>query len=610
LVGIRSQVRENLRGGKFDILPSFSYADSRRSAPLLGWLRKFSRPGGPDAGRAQALFRDGERANSAGRHREAAGFLIAAIEAEPNAAEFHYELGRAMRRLNEPARAVTCFRRAIELDAKHLDARVDLAAVLLGLGNAEAAEAAARDALSLDARSVAAHINLGAALQGRGAFAAAADSYRAALAIDANAVPALAELAGVCLRLGSMEEASRSIERALQLAPDSADLHLRQASILLEQKRPQDAAQSYREALRCDPGSAAAHNGLGFVLDTQGRTDEALASYEKVLALDPDNVQAHLNRSAVWLLREDYARGWPEYEWRLRDPGQAPVHGRFGQPRWDGAPLAGRRILVYAEQGLGDEIMYASCLPEVIAQAAHCVIDCEPRLAKLFQRSFPQATVHGGGQSDAADWLAQAGPVDLQIPTGSLPLYLRRSAASFPRHSGYLRAAPELVAAWRERLGALGPGPKIGLSWRGGVAQTSRGMRSLQLAELLPILRAGGASFVNLQYGPHHDEIAQLERAHGVKVHHWPAAIDDYEETAALVSALDLTISVCTAVVHLGGALGRPVWVMAPVRPEPRYGLRGETMRWYPSVRMFRQQDFGDWQPVISAVAAALENRS
>src|SRR5262249_35981596 len=157
--------------------------------------------------------------------------------------------------------------------------------------------------------------------------------------LDADAVPALAELASVSLRLGAIEDASRNIARALRLEPDSADLHLRQASIHLEQKRPQDAGISFREALRCAPGSPAAHNGLGFVLDTQGRTDEALACYEQALALDPENVQAHLNRSAVWLLREDYARGWPEYEWRLRDPAQAPVHERFPQPRWDGAPL-------------------------------------------------------------------------------------------------------------------------------------------------------------------------------------------------------------------------------------------------------------------------------
>jgi tetratricopeptide (TPR) repeat protein len=575
---------------------------------LLNWLRKFSRARADAGAQAGDFLGQARQASDAGRHREAAELLIRAIGANPGVAELHYRLGTEMRRMDEPARAVTCFRQAIEIDPAHVDARVDLASALLALGNAPAAEQAVREALARDPRNVAALVNLGAAQQGNGEFAAAADSYRAALAVDADCVPALGDLASVCLRLGAVDEATQYIERALRLAPENAELHLRKAGLLLERKLPAQAAQSYRQAQRLAPGSVAALNGLGFVLDTQGRADEALDCYEKALAIDPGNVQAHLNRSAVWLLREDYARAWPEYEWRLRDPGQAPVHGRFAQPRWDGSSLAGKRILVYAEQGLGDEIMYASCLPEVIAQARHCVIDCERRLAGLFQRSFPQATVHGGGQSEAPDWLDQT--VDVQISFGSLPLHLRRTADAFPRHAGYLRADPARVERWRARLASLGAGPKVGLSWRGGVAQTSRGMRSLKLEELLPILRSGSATFVNLQYGPHAHEIGILKQAHGIEVHHWPEAIDDYDETAALVSALDLTVSVCTAVVHLAGALGRPVWVMAPLRPEPRYGLKGESMRWYPSARMFRQHSFGDWDPVIAAVAAALGGRA
>ena len=210
----------------------------------------------------------------------------------------------------------------------------------------------------------------------------------------------------------------------------------------------------------------------------QGRYAEAMDCYDRAIALDPAYLPSYLNRAAIWLLEEDYARGWQEYERRLANAELAPLHQRFGQPTWDGAPLAGRRILVYAEQGLGDEILFASCLPEVIDQAGHCIIDCDPRLAGLFRRSFPQATVHGGGQTDPTGWLDGLGPVDWKVPAGSLPLHLRRKPEEFPRHSGYLRAAPEQVAGWRERLQALGPGPKIGLSWRGGVPQTGRGSRS------------------------------------------------------------------------------------------------------------------------------------
>jgi len=580
------------------------------SQPLFSWLRKFSRSDGAASGPyADALHLQGKEANEAGRHGEAAKLLLAAIEARPNDAEIHYELGRAMRRLGEPARAVTCFRNAIELDANHLDARVDLASVLLALDHPDAAEQAARGALALDERSVAALVNLGAAQQRRSEWAAAAGSYRAALALEPDCVPALANLSAVCLQSGALDEARRCAEGALLLAPRDADAQLRLGNVLLEQRQPERAADCFREALRLRP-DAAGHSALGFAEDLQGKLDDALGHYARALALDANHVQAHLNRAAIWLLRGELARGWEEFEWRLRSPEQAPLFERFALPRWDGSPLAGRRILVYAEQGLGDEILFASCIPDVVAQAAHCVIDCEPRLAGLFARSFAQASVHAGRQSDATDWLASAGPLDVAIPAGSLPRFLRRTPESFPRRTGYLQAAPERVRAWRERLAALGPGAKVGLSWRGGVPQTGRGSRSLELAELLPVLRQPGCCFINLQYGDRSEELAALRARHGIEVTHWPEAIDDYEETAALACALDLVISVSTALVDLCGALGRPVWVLAPVRTDFRYGLTGEAMPWYASARVFRQARYGDWAPVVGAAADALSASS
>ncbi len=573
---------------------------------MPSWLRIFSRFGrGAGARRARELHAQGVAANQAGRHADAAQLLVAATGEDPDAAEIHYELGRAMQALREPARAVTCFRKAIELDARHRDAHIDLASAMLALGNPAAAEQAARGALALPPATAPAHASLGAALEAQGKFAAAADSYRAALALDPDSVPALANLSTVALQLGALDEAARCAERALRLAPQDAEVHVRHGNVLMEQRQAARAGDSFREAMRLQPGNAALCNSLAFSYDMQGQLDAALNFYERALALDPDNVQAHVNRAAIRITQGDYARGWPEYEWRQRSEGHAPLYARFTQPRWDGAPLAGRRILVYAEQGLGDEVMFASCLSEVIAQAAHCVIDCEPRLASLYRRSFPQATVHGGPQTEGIDWLKAAGPVELCIPCGSLPLHLRRSAADFPRHAGYLRAAPERVAAWRERLAKL-PGRKVGLAWRGGVPQTGRGSRSLSLEELLPVLRTPGVSFVSVQYGPMGPELAALKERHGIEVHQFQDAFDDYDEMAALLCALEVTLSVPSSVADLGGALGCPVWVFTPIRADFRYGLGSDAMPWYPSLRLYRQQRYGDWAPVVEAVAAAL----
>jgi Tfp pilus assembly protein PilF len=543
---------------------------------VLNWLRKFSR---------------------AGRADTAAG------------AEQHYELGRRMRAMGEPARAVTCFRKAIELDPAHVDARVDLASALLGLGALDLAEEAARGALAHDPRSTAALVNLGAALAGQGRFDEGAARYRDALAIDQVNLAALVNLAATCVQTRNLEEAERAARAAIQAAPDSADAHAALGNVRMEQRDPAGAATAFREAIRLRP-SAGDLNNLGFALDLLGDFDGGMRAYEEALRAAPDDVTAHLGRAAGRLLQEDYAGGWEEYEWRQRAPRYAPFYERFPLPRWEGGALAGKRILVYAEQGLGDELLFASCLSEVVAQAAHCVIDCEPRLERLFRRSFPTATVRGGRQTDAADWLAQAGPVDACIPAGSLPRHLRRAPAAFPDRIGYLQAAPERVAHWQEKLRALGPGLKVGLSWRGGVPQTGRGLRSLDLDELLPVLSVPDVRFVNLQYGQSLPELAALRARHGLEVHHWQEAIDDYDETAALVAALDLTLSVCTAVVDLAGALGRPAWVLAPVRSDFRYGLQGERMPWYPSVRMFRQQTAGDWTPVLAEAARRLAQAS
>lgn len=555
---------------------------------------------------ADALFLLGEIANREGKHEQAAELLAQAVAANGKLPAFHHELGAALQACGRLEQAAASYRRTLELERTHLAALVDLAGILVALGLLEEAAEHCRRALELEPRAVAAHVNLGLALESMGQSAAAADSYAKALEIDSDCVQAHCNLSALRLKQGRIDDAQRGAERALALDPAFFEAHVSLGNILLERKNLDGALASFREALRLRPGSPLGQCNIGYALERQGDVAGAMRCYERAIELDPRWVQAYINRSGLFLLQENFAAGWEESEWRLRLPENAPVHQRFPVPRWDGGPLAGKAILVYGEQGLGDEIMYASCLPQIIAQAGRCVIDCDPRLEPLFRRSFPAAEVHGGKQSDPADWLARAGWLDVKISTCSLPLHLRRSATDFPRHEGYLRAGPHRVEWWRKRLQALGPGRKIGLSWRGGVQKTGRVWRSLDLAQMTPVLAQRGASFVCLQYGECGEELARLEREHGIRIHYWPEAIENYDETAALVCALDLTLSVCTALVHLAGALGRPVWVMAPVRPEARYGLRGAAMRWYPSVRMFRQTSNDAWDPVIESVAREL----
>jgi len=235
------------------------------------------------------------------------------------------------------------------------------------------------------------------------------------------------------------------------------------------------------------------------------------------------------------------------------------------------------------------------------------VLECDTKLEAIFQRSFPQCAVVSRQRTLANDWVTRLEPKpDLQAAAGSLARCFRRSIEEFPAHRGFLKADPGSVSGWRATLEGLGPGLKIGLSWQGGVGYTGKTRRSLSLEQLLPVLRLPGIQFVNLQYTDARQEMSELESRHSVRVHHWQQAIDDYDQTAALVCALDGVLTVCTAIVHLTGALGRPALVMVPFGADWRYGATGERMAWYPSVRLLRQQRVAEWNDVLHEVSRRL----
>lgn len=360
-----------------------------------------------------------------------------------------------------------------------------------------------------------------------------------------------------------------------------------------------------RLALEPDPLWPVALCNLGWILLEKGDYVQGLKLLDAALQRDPDDHETRLLRSYMNLKRGEFEQGWRDYEARHHSRFAINPPYRFAQ--WDGAPAGGKTLLIYGEQGFGDQIMFASCFHEAIERAGRCIIECDPRLVALFRRSFPSAVIAASVPSgERAARTARAQAVDCQIPMGSLPGFFRNRWEEFPRHAGYLRAAPERIAYWRARLDALGPGPKIGLSWRGGVPATRRHLRSLGLAEFLPLLRLP-AKFVSLQYGNCTDDLDTLRRDHGVLLPHWQDAIEDYDETAALVCALDLVISVCTAVIHLAGALGKPVWILVPAVAEWRYLDEGEKLPWYPSARLFRQKEPGRWQDVIGQIAEQLQ---
>jgi tetratricopeptide (TPR) repeat protein len=407
-------------------------------------------------------------------------------------------------------------------------------------------------------------------------WAAAATLYRRAithLEIAARLTPAPGQAlrhAGIAFReLGNFEEAARVLQAAAQAAPDDPDIAV----------------------------------DLAFARQSLGQTDAAIAAYEAVLAKHPGHANAHASLALSLLGAGDYARGWEEYEWRRRVPG-ADIVRDFPFPEWRGDALEGRTLFVHSEQGIGDEIMFASCFGELVEKSGHCVIECSRRLASLMRRSFRRATILERDRSRPPDWSALP-RVDLQIPAGSLPRLLRREASRFPG-TGYLRPDPERVEYWRSAFDTRPGELRVGIAWSGGLPDTLRAARSLALDVLEPLLSLPAARFFSLELLDRTPEVAALASCRGIRIEHRKDLAAQPDETAGLMATLDLLITVPTTVAHLAGALEVPVWVLVPVVPTWRYGWSGERSPWYRSMRILRRAAHEDLPVFIDGVARRL----
>lgn len=473
-----------------------------------------------------------------------------------------------------------------------------------GRGQAALAQELLERALDLGADAAEVHLRLGHLHAANGHLDDAVDSFELAVHQRSEFHAALLGLSAAYLGLARFEEALGAAREASACAGADAACFSNVGLAARYLGLYQESEGALRAALTLDPSSHAARVNLGVLLKDLGRADEAMAQFEAVIADHPHDDETRWNLAVTRLASGDFRAGWPDYEkrWLQRDARTR----RFEYPVWDGSDPAGKTVLVYAEQGLGDEIMFASCLPEIMHKGGRWIVECSPRLRALFQRSFAQAEILPSPLDAADGWSERLGHVDLQVAAGSLPGLLRRDQGLFPAHEGYLSADPIRVASWRTRLQELGPGLKVGLSWRGGDPRTGSRTRSMELAQLAPLFALKNCGFVSIQYGQVEEECEGVRRTSGVAFPHWPEAQADFDEMAALVSALDLVVTVTTAAVHLTGGLGKPAWVMVPASPEWRYGLRGERMPWYPSVRLFRQEEPLEWAPVVGKIAQQL----
>jgi hypothetical protein len=291
-----------------------------------------------------------------------------------------------------------------------------------------------------------------------------------------------------------------------------------------------------------------------------------------------------------------------EYEWRLRTDNFLSEQRNFSEPGWDGSSLQGKTLFIYAEQGVGDEIMFASCFPDIINKVGLCIIECDKRLIPIFSRSFPKAVFSERGKNTVA-YSSQLSQIDIVLPLGSLPKFLRTDFNAFPQE-GYLIPDADKVRDWRNRLETLREGFSIGISWRGSTKPSVSRKRSIMLEQWAALFSLSGVNLINLQYGDCEDELKEIKEKLGITIHDWEDAdpLKDLDNFAAQIAALDLIISVDNATVHMAGALGVPVWTLLPFVPDWRWMLNREDSLWYTTMRLFRQPSPGDWESVIAKV--------
>lgn len=547
--------------------------------------------------RLDALVLKADTLRRTGRYDAAAAAYRRALVVEPRLASAWLDLGVCHYLKGDFFWARVFYRFANSIEPDNPDVWNELGVVEIALGNFEHAEQSLENAVNRRPGHPEAWNNLGLVMARRGETAAARRNFQRAVFLRPGYYMALCNLGLSCRELELFDEAEKALRQALEAEPRGTEALLNFASLLQDLGRLDEAGGMLERARAAAPGEAVVWVASSALHFRRGELAAAEQAANRALELDPGNADGLLALAHVELAQRRYSPGWDHYEARA-DSSVSPVR-KLPFARWDGSDPAGLRVLVHGEQGLGDEILFASCLDDLLDRDAQVVLDCDERLRALFRRSFPRAHVANGPD----DYLGEArrGSIDRCVAIGSLPAFFRRGAQDFPGRS-YLKAAPERAEHWRARLAEAGTGRRVGLAWRGGLAKTGREQRTLDVAGLLPLLAVPGVQWVNLQRDATEAEVA----AFGGRLAAWREPLADLDETAALMEALDLVITACSTVVHLAGALGRRVWVLTPQGAAWRYPATGDSMPWYPAVTLFRQPRAGAWHEVVASVAQAL----
>jgi len=548
-------------------------------------------PDNPDA-----LHLLGTIADRLGRHDEAVRLINRAITINPNVGFYYNNLGEAYRAMGEFASAISCYTRAIRLDPRCAQAYYNLGNALLARNSLPEAIAAYREAVRIQPDFAGAYNNLGAALKENWQLEEAITAYREAIRLNPRSAKAHSNLGLALCETERLEEAFAECQRALALDPNLSDAYANLGMVLRDQGRLNEALAACHKALAIQPDSHDGLSNLGVILRDQGRLDDSIAAFDAALRLRPDFVGAHWNKSLVLLLRGDYERGWAEFEWRRKHKSLSPTLQDLPYRDWKGSDPTGLTILVRGEQGLGDTIHFIRYARLLARRGARVMVDCQSELHSLVRNMEGVCRVLAIGE--------QPPPFDAYVPLLSLPLIFGTTLQTVPAEVPYLRPDAALVEKWRARFAGDAGRLKVGLVWTGNIPNRELSNRATTLAAFAPLAGIEGVRFYSLQKG-----IGAQETKHppaGLHLSDFTDEIADFNDTAAMITHLDLVISVDTSVAHLAGALAKSVWTLLPFRPAWQWMLDREDSPWYPTMRLFRQSAPGDWAGLMRRVAEQL----
>jgi tetratricopeptide (TPR) repeat protein len=530
------------------------------------------------------------------RFEEALASYDRALELWPGYAEALLGRGHTLKELKRFKEALASYDRTLALRPDWVDAHVNRGDVLHELKRFEEALASYDRALGIRQDFTEAHANRGSALHALKRFEEALASYDQALALRPDYAEARYNRGNVLHALKRFEEALADYEHALALRPDYVEALANRGVTLNDLKRFEEALASHDRALAVRPDYADAFVNRGITLYELKRFEAALASYERALALRPDYAQAHFNEAVCRMLIGDFDRGWQKLEWGWETEDLKNAKRTFSQPLWLGSDeVAGKTILLHGVHGFGDTIQFCRYVPHVIERGARVILEVQKPLRALM-----------GTLPGAAQVVSRGEPLpdfDLHCPLLSQPLALGTRLATIPAQTPYLWASPQAVMDWNVRLGPRRR-PRIGLAWSGRPDHDNDRNRSMRLNTLLSPLAAFDATYVSLQREVRADDAPVLQSRGDIL--HFGEELNSYADTAALIANLDLVISVDTSVAHLAGALAKPVWILLPFIPDWRWLLDREDSPWYPTARLFRQDETRSWDSVMARVHASL----